>query len=315
MSQSARNSIGIVIPTFNRGGILLQTLERLLSLGLCPKEILIMDQSDKYEPEQESRLQQLHEKGSIKWHKLPFPSITGAMNQGLMVADSDIVLFLDDDVVPTEGLLEAHLFAYENSNAACVAGRVVQPWESRHSPVTIESVLQSCEDPDSMTFNAVGFQAVSRFIGCNFSVDRKIAIEVGGFDMQFSHVAYRFEAEFADRVLNNGFEIRFFGDAMIEHLHFKSGGTRSFGDAFNTIKPYHSVGRYYYLLVANQVPSRISKLITMPIRSLITKSNLRRPWKIPMLLIAEIWGLIWAILKSIQGRKLIQTTQSEVSDI
>ena len=305
-------SISIVIPSYNRGRILLQTLQKLLEVDQCPKQILVMDQSDQYEGDCEQQLQCLHDNGHIQWHRLPNPSITGAMNEGLLSADADIVLFLDDDVIPEVDLLNAHIRAHSEPNVACVAGRVVQPWENKSTPESIEAVLIRCPDPDEMTFNAVGSLPVKRFIGCNFSVKRQVAIQIGGFDMQFSHVAYRFEAEFADRVLSHQYQIMFQGDAMIDHLHFKSGGTRSFGDAFNTIKPYHSMGRYYYLLVANEIPSRFLKFIGMPFRSLITRSNLRAPWKIPMLLIAELWGLGWAVLKYFQGRKLVRIPASEV---
>jgi len=39
-------------------------------------------------------------------------------------------------------------------------------------------------------------------MGGNFSVKRDLALRLGGFDENFVHVAYRFEAEFCDRAIS-----------------------------------------------------------------------------------------------------------------
>ena len=62
---------------------------------------------------------------------LPFPSIPRAMNHALLVARYDIVLFLDDDIIPDEGLILAHkeLHRATSPENIIVAGRVIQPWQ------------------------------------------------------------------------------------------------------------------------------------------------------------------------------------------
>ena len=53
------------------------------------------------------------------------------MNCGLCESKQNFVLFVDDDIIPEPGLLEHHVHALEQSGAALVAGRVIQPWHER----------------------------------------------------------------------------------------------------------------------------------------------------------------------------------------
>ena len=89
--------ITIAIPTYNRGAILVETIERLLPLEPRAYEIIIADQTRKHPPEVEARLQRWCDETEITWLVLPEPSIPHAMNVALEWASSPLVLFLDDD--------------------------------------------------------------------------------------------------------------------------------------------------------------------------------------------------------------------------
>ena len=72
-----------------------------------------------------------------------------------------------------------------------MAGRVIQPWQ--------EGVDFSGER--GFHFACLDARWSSSFMGGNFSIDRSVALALGGFDENFVRVAYRFEAEFAHRYL------------------------------------------------------------------------------------------------------------------
>lgn len=286
--------VSVVIPTYLREQVLLDTLQFLLELN--PAEILVVDQTEEHQASTTTALQTWDREGRIRWIRLPQPSVTHAMNTGLERARGEIVVFLDDDIVPGEELLSAHALAHAEGSCNIVAGQVLQPGEE---------VLPESVPGREFRFCSGKRTCVEEFIGCNFSVNRKVAIALGGFDENFVHVAYRFEAEFCDRALEAGERILFEPAASIRHLRVTEGGTRAYGHHLTTVKPSHAVGAYYYLLRARRLRDRFGKIILRMLRSVRTRHHLRHPWWIPGALVAELLGLLWALWLYLSGPRLI----------
>src|SRR5262249_37540431 len=122
-------SLTIAIPTYCREQVLLETIHHLLSLQSPNTEILVLDQSPSHIPQVESELLRLHAIGKIRLLRLDEPSIPKAMNYGLVKAKHDLVLFVDDDIIPEANLIQAHLSAQGNGKGRIIAGRVIQPWQ------------------------------------------------------------------------------------------------------------------------------------------------------------------------------------------
>jgi GT2 family glycosyltransferase len=293
--------ISAVIPTYQREQVLLDTIDHLLKLESTPAEILVIDQTQVHEPETAQILGRLEDIGKIRWIRLPQPSITHAMNIGLEEASNEIVLFLDDDIIPGQNLIAAHARAHLQDGCSIVAGQVLQPGEQ---PLSVES------QSDPFRFCSNQPQYISELMGGNFSIKRKLALELGGFDENFVQVAYRFEAEFAERALASGEKIYFEPAASIRHLKANRGGTRAYGNHLTTISPSHAVGAYYYLL-RSKTSNRLLKIIARPLRAIRTRHHLSRPWWIPPTLIAEGLGLIWAVLLAIRGPRLITNQEKQ----
>jgi GT2 family glycosyltransferase len=287
------SSIGltIAIPTYRRERVLVETIEYLLALDPPADEILVLDQTEQHEAGTECALQRLADRGAIRWERLPEPSIPKAMNQGLLRARGEIVLFLDDDIRPEPGLLAGHRRAHAMHPGALVAGRVIQPWhEGRDFPP---------EEP--FHFACVRAQWIGDFMGGNFSIQRGVALSLGGFDENFVRVAYRFEAEFAHRYRRHGGRVWFEPAACLHHLKDGSGGTRSYGHHLTTWRPDHAVGAYYFSLRSRQW----GELLSRPWRAVATRHHLRHPWQIIGTWLAEAQGLWWAWRLWRSGPKLI----------
>ncbi len=288
-------SISVVIPTYGRERVLIRTVDAILQLSVPPKEIIVVDQSVAHCQKTNWQLGQWLCNDQIKWIRLLEPSIPHAMNRGLLVANAELVLFLDDDIIPSASLIAAHLEAHSKDTASLIAGRVVQPWHKEQSRTPPQNIFD---------FNSPVPCEAKEFMGGNFSINRKRALEVGGFDENFVKVAYRFEAEFAHRWLNAGEQIYYESEAWIEHLKAAHGGTRSYGEHFATITPAHSVGAHYFLMKTKGVNS-IPSIVTRILNSVKTKHHFKKPWWIPITLISEVGGVLWAVVLTIRGPRYL----------
>lgn len=293
-------SVSIVIPTYRREQVLVETIDHLLRLEPAPAEMLIVDQTPEHEPEVARALAHYEGAGRIVRIRLRAPSITRAMNIGLSRARGDIVLFLDDDLIPHPDLVGEHVAAHRRGEHV-VAGQVLQPWETD---------TDVGDDQEHSLFASARSQYVTELMGGNFSVRRDLARRLGGFDENFVHVAYRFEAEFAGRVLAAGEKILFEPRASIRHLKAGSGGTRSFGHHLTTVYPSHSVGAYYFLLRSRNASRRLLNLMGRPLRAVRTKHHFTHPWWIPATLAAEAMGFCWAMFLYLRGPRLLNCARS-----
>jgi GT2 family glycosyltransferase len=289
MPDSVR--LSIVIPTYGREQVLVETIEALMTLQTADTEIVLVDQTSSHEPGVQTSLEAWQSEGSICWICLDKPSIPAAMNRGALKARGKLLLFLDDDIVPNAALLESHIAAHERPEGDLVAGRVLQPWHH--------------DQHDSEPFTRIVGELKQEFIGCNFSISRDLLMNLGGFDENFKGAAYNYEREFADRLLEHGHTIWYEPTALIRHLHHSSGGTRSKGDHLTSWNPRHPVGAYYYLMVSKRVSGRWLRIIERLVSSVKTRHHLRKPWYIPVTLCSEMLGFLWAVTLRLRGPKLL----------
>lgn len=303
-SAECQIALSVAIPTYGRDRVLIGTLRYLLAPDPPPAEILVLDQTPRHEEVVERQLTAWAAASQIRWLRLPEPSITRAMNQGLLLARGEVVLFLDDDIRPEPDLIAAHIAAHQDTGAALVAGRIIQPWQ------------EGLDYNQQQGFHFAGLKPywIDEFVGCNFSVRRDVALALGGFDENFVKVAYRFEAEFAFRLRRAGHRIYFEPAACIHHLKLTTGGTRTFGEHLVTLKPDHAVGAYYYFLRTRRGLSLPGSFLQRFLRAVMTRHHLHRPWWIPVTLVAELRGMGWAAALHRHGpRYLAQPTGDQAT--
>ncbi len=291
-------TITIAIPTYNRGAILVRTLESLLSAS-AGAEILVVDQTVEHPRDVDAQLRAWEEARRIRMVRLSEPSIPRAMNVALREAKHDRVLFLDDDSASMPGCFEAHERALGEPDVWAVVGQVLQPGEEPEHFDDAELRRGLLRDLE-FRFNHDTACDVQNVIACNLSVDRARALAIGGFDENYVAVAYRFETDFALRIVAAGGRVRFDPAAPVRHLKIPTGGVRAYGDHRTSASPAHSVGDYYFAM--RHAPQFGRYVVQRLRRNVVTRFHLTHPWMIPAKLIGETRGLLLARRLHRKGR-------------
>jgi GT2 family glycosyltransferase len=188
-------------------------------------EIVVVDQSDE-EPARLSEIAQTQPRVNVL--HLKDAGTCRARNAGIRVARGEVIVFLDDDAVPTtSGFLAAHASAYRNPDVAGVAGRVIERRDAR----AMRGPLLAVSPFGAVHPNASG--RIRKFVdharGGNMSFRRSWVARVGAFDERFRGNAMREETDYSLRVREAGGRILFVPEAEVEHLQHPSGGSRGYG--------------------------------------------------------------------------------------
>jgi GT2 family glycosyltransferase len=134
-------------------------------------------------------------------------------NSALAQAQGDIVLFLDDDVVPLPGLIDRHVAIHGDESNAVVIGPMLPPpdgrlpawlrWEAATLQKQYDAITRGDYEPTPR-----------QFYTANASVRRVHALAVGGFDETFKRAE---DIEFAYRLADRRLHFRFLPEAAVIH--------------------------------------------------------------------------------------------------
>lgn len=223
-----RFDISIVIGTLNRPDTIKLLLTDLLKIS--PKhrlEVLVYDQSENKSFAKLAKI--FPKKQGFNHIRLQPPNTCKYLNMGWKAAQSEIVLYLDDDVTITDTTLTAHLKNYTDKNILGVAGRVINAGEkiSQENEVgTIRwfgAIIKS-------NFSALRRSKVQFPYGCNMSFRRKTLEKLGGFDERLRGPIFSYnEVDLGYRLtrLSNS-SLVFDPKALVYHKLFPTGGTRTY---------------------------------------------------------------------------------------
>lgn len=216
--------VSVIIPSYNRGTLLVETLERLIRCE-GEYELLVIDQS----PDDNAQVRQLvaAHPDKLRYYRLVEPSLPGARNYGIAAARHPVVLFCDDDIIPSPGLIQAHARRYDDDRVGGVAGRVVttelSSVQNRAARIGRFSRLTGNQTDH---FDATVPADVDHGQGCNLSFRKSVVEAVGGFDARFGGSAFLEETDACLRVKRAGYRIQFDPAADLVHLKDPQGGCR-----------------------------------------------------------------------------------------
>ena len=230
--------ISVIIPTYRREEALIKSISDTIEQDYPDFEVLVIDQTQNHQTETQTYLEQLSNRGQIKWFRLNWASLPGARNYGVRRSIGEIILFIDDDIeLPTDYLF-AHAKNYRNQEIGAVAGRVLDRMkiadaaklEPMAAAKAIEYLPPQAMDPGIAWYHLdlvrpTKPQQVISARGCNMSFRRKIFTEYRiWFDERFRGSAVREESDFCLRLRKTGYKIWYDPAAFLVHLGEETGG-------------------------------------------------------------------------------------------
>jgi GT2 family glycosyltransferase len=211
-----------VVPTYRREAILCDSLAHLLAQDYADFEVVVVDQTPKHDPATQRFLETHQER--LRYLPVPEPGLPRARNIGAAAAQGEVVLFVDDDIVPVDDrLVAAHAACYANPLVGAVAGRVLEPIPPNapagHAYVNAFGRIVS-------NFSGTTAAEVWTAKGANMSFRRRVLQEVGPFDDRYAGSSILEETDYCYRVRALGYDIRFEPAASVHHLVAPTGGCR-----------------------------------------------------------------------------------------
>jgi glycosyltransferase involved in cell wall biosynthesis len=225
-------AISVIIPTYGREETLRETLAHVVEQDYPNFDVIVVDQKPQHTPTTQAYLEQLAAAQKIQLFQVDWASLPGARNYAVRRSQSDIVLFLDDDVQLPPGFLLAHARNYERPEIGAVAGRVFDRMKlADHQPgLAIEDLPPEALDPGIAWYHlnlvhTIKPQQVLTARGCNMSFRREI-FSVHGiwFDERFRGSAVREESDFCLHIRETGLIIWYDPEAHLVHLGEETGG-------------------------------------------------------------------------------------------
>ena len=215
--------VSVIVPTYNR----LDRLKRVLdgfekqTYSLANFEMVVV--SDGSSDGTDDYLRTLQTPLRLTPVFQPNQGVAVARNQGLQRATSELILFVDDDVVPTPQLIEEHLRyhdAHGPSHDLVVMGPMLTPapedfkmapwvqWEQAMLMKQYDDMIAGRWEPTARQF----------YTG-NTSLARHHVVEAGGFDPNFRRAE---DVELAYRLADRGLRFLFNPDAIGYHYAERS---------------------------------------------------------------------------------------------
>jgi GT2 family glycosyltransferase len=179
-----RPRVSVVTPTYNRRESLLATLRALARQTVAPATFEVLVISDGSTDGTAEVCAHLDAPYALRYFEQDHRGPAAARNLGVREARGELLVFLDDDVVPDAALIAVHLALHERHPHAVGIGPLLpppdmrlQPWIRWEEEMLLEQYAGMAAGMWTPTFR--------QFYTGNASVPRQDVLDAGGFDARF----------------------------------------------------------------------------------------------------------------------------------
>ena len=248
-------SVSVIIPTYNRNIIVLETLGHFNNQSIKNFELIVIDQTQNPDNRLIDFISEIFNYIYIKIEEVGLPN---ARNVAANKANGEILIFVDDDVIPDPTLIEKYIFEYNKHPQPniIIGGKVIE-YDSiiMNDDLTINGGRITFYGKTKKNFSSDKYGNCHWVVGCNFSVRKCFLLEIGGFDKNYKGNAILEDCDFCFNAKKYGGRVLFSPKPMLVHLRAPTGGTRQsnssqgmFYRSHNTVYFFRKYGRYRFLL-------------------------------------------------------------------
>lgn len=169
----------VIVPTAGRPTFLRDALQSVQHQNFANFEIIVVDNGARGNGH--AVVHEVNQDTSsvcVRYVRELKPGLHHARHAGARAAQSEILVYIDDDVLTPQGWLAAMTAPFEDARVAIVAGRVLPQWEGEAPRETFPdiflSLLDHGEEPREL-FWPEGAH------GCNMGVRKSAVWQAGGF--------------------------------------------------------------------------------------------------------------------------------------
>ncbi len=213
--------VSVVIPSFNRRDPLLGTLDALAGQTYPRDRFDVVVSLDGSTDGSREALQQRRgawgDRLRVLWQ--PNQGAGRARNRGAELADGEILLFLDDDILAAPDLVAAHARAHRQRASDVVLGRLLLVPQARAGTGVVVRWEQEWYDRHFVEMGQPGYLfACWDFFAGNVSLTRQAFWDAGGFDETFTNYGCE-DWELGLRLLKAGCQFSYCAEAVGEHRY------------------------------------------------------------------------------------------------
>lgn len=233
--------IEIIIPTSNRDHRLpklFDNLKKLVIPEVVSFRITLVDNASKDKTSEVINAEILKNQLPVKLLKESKPGKSRALNKAILESESDLLLFTDDDVIPSLDWLDAYYkAAVKYPGIDFFSGVVVPVWENESIPewMAIKGALAVPEGIANSRFYGEKEKLLSEKVvpgGGNVAIRRKIILERGKFFREDMGPGTKFpfaeDTDFFLHYANTGAQFMYIPEAKVFHLNDAERMTKSY---------------------------------------------------------------------------------------
>lgn len=212
MNAAAAPTVSVVIPTFNRLTQLRRALDGLArQSGTDRFDVVVVSDGSTDGTDEWLRSGDVPLDVTVRTQANRGPA--AARNTGVDACAGELVLFVDDDVVPDPGLVAAHLRHHDGADDRVVIGPMNTPSDVELSAWTRWEQRKLDRQYEALTAGRWPVTPRQFYTG-NASVARRHIQAAGGFDPRFRRAE---DVELAYRLADRGLQFAFAPDAVVVH--------------------------------------------------------------------------------------------------
>ncbi|MCI0567076.1 MAG: glycosyltransferase [Acidobacteria bacterium] len=212
--------LSIVVPTYSRRGLLERTLPALLNQAGAAGGAEILVVVDGSRDGTLEMLSRFRGDPLLRVVSQENRGLAAARNRGAHAASSEVVLFLDDDMILKEGSICAHREAHTDGMERVVFGGLALAEGLRHS--FLKQGIEIWGGQVEQRLSTPGYEF--RFDDCHFghaSMSRQLLQRAGGFDESFIRYGNE-DYDLGWRLIQAGAEMRYLSIAVARQIYDKT---------------------------------------------------------------------------------------------